>query len=34
MVLSLLWVLQICFYILPPTPVMPFLNDYFMWFDT
>ena len=34
MVLSLLWVLQICLYILPPTPVTPFLNDYFMWFDT
>ncbi len=34
MVLSLLWVIQICLFILPPEPITPFLNDYFEWFDT
>ncbi|GMH91355.1 hypothetical protein TrST_g2166 [Triparma strigata] len=34
MVLSLLWILQICLFILPSPPLTPFLNDYFEWFDT
>ncbi|GMI32230.1 hypothetical protein TeGR_g10311, partial [Tetraparma gracilis] len=34
LILSLLWVIQICLYILPDPPITPFLNDYFMWFDT
>ena len=32
-VLTILWLLQICLYMLPPEPVTPFLNDYFEWFD-
>ncbi|GMH95009.1 hypothetical protein TL16_g13056 [Triparma laevis f. inornata] len=34
MILSLLWILQICLFILPSPPLTPFLNDYFEWFDT
>ena len=32
-VISLFWVLHIILYMLPATPVTPFLNSYFMWFD-
>jgi LMBR1 domain-containing protein 1 len=32
--LSLMWVLQICLFILPSDPLTGFLNDYFEWFDT
>jgi LMBR1 domain-containing protein 1 len=32
--LSLLWVIHIAIYVLPPTPLNPFLNTYFAWFDT
>jgi LMBR1 domain-containing protein 1 len=31
--ISILWVVQIILYVLPPTPVIPFLNTYFSWFD-
>ncbi|GMH57178.1 hypothetical protein TrRE_jg3308, partial [Triparma retinervis] len=34
LILSLLWVVQICIFILPSPPLTPFLNDYFQWFDT
>lgn len=32
-IISLFWVLHIILYMLPKTPVTPFLNSYFMWFD-
>jgi len=32
-VLTLLWILQICLCVLPSPSVTPFLNDYFEWFD-
>jgi LMBR1 domain-containing protein 1 len=32
-ILSLLWILQIIVAMLPPFPILPFLNDYFIWFD-
>jgi LMBR1 domain-containing protein 1 len=31
--ISICWVVQIILYVLPPTPVTPFLNTYFSWFD-
>ncbi|KAJ0407253.1 hypothetical protein P43SY_008028 [Pythium insidiosum] len=31
--LSSIWVLHIALYMLPPVPLVPFLNTYFMWFD-
>ena len=33
-IISLFWVLHIILYMLPRTPVTPFLNSYFMWFDS
>jgi len=33
-VLSIFWVLQCCLYVLPDTPVHPFLNQYLVMFDT
>ena len=32
-IISLFWVLHIILYMLPSTPVTPFLNNYFRWFD-
>lgn len=32
-IISFFWVLHIILYMLPATPVTPFLNTYFMWFD-
>jgi len=32
-ILSILWIIQVCIYVLPTIPVHPFLNDYFKWFD-
>mmetsp|Transcript_20192 Transcript_20192/g.42289 ORF Transcript_20192/g.42289 Transcript_20192/m.42289 type:complete len:528 (+) Transcript_20192:60-1643(+) len=34
LILSLLWIVQICIFILPNPPLTPFLNDYFKWFDS
>ena len=31
--LSALWLIQICVYVLPPEPITPFLNDYFVLLD-
>lgn len=31
--LSLFWIIHIGLYMLPPKPVVPFLNTYFQWFD-
>jgi LMBR1 domain-containing protein 1 len=31
--ISICWLLQIILFVLPPTPVIPFLNTYFEWFD-
>ena len=31
--ISICWVVQIILYVLPQTPVIPFLNTYFSWFD-
>ena len=33
-IISLFWVLHIILYMLPNTPVTPFLNTYFEWFDS
>lgn len=33
-VISIFWVLHIILYMLPNSPVTPFLNTYFQWFDT
>lgn len=32
-IISLCWILQLILYMLPKTPVTPFLNSYFEWFD-
>lgn len=32
-IVSLFWVLHIILYMLPASPVTPFLNSYFQWFD-
>eukprot|EP00569_Conticribra_weissflogii_P003296 CAMPEP_0171328156 /NCGR_PEP_ID=MMETSP0878-20121228/481_1 /TAXON_ID=67004 /ORGANISM="Thalassiosira weissflogii, Strain CCMP1336" /LENGTH=496 /DNA_ID=CAMNT_0011827985 /DNA_START=169 /DNA_END=1656 /DNA_ORIENTATION=- len=32
-IISFFWILHIILYMLPETPVTPFLNDYFLWFD-
>ncbi|KAL9183464.1 hypothetical protein ACHAXT_004320 [Thalassiosira profunda] len=32
-ILSIFWVLHIILYMLPKSPVTPFLNSYFKWFD-
>ncbi|OQR83860.1 hypothetical protein ACHHYP_14190 [Achlya hypogyna] len=32
-VVSFLWVLQVILAMLPAVPIVPFLNDYFLWFD-
>ena len=32
-IISIFWVLHIILYMLPATPVTPFLNNYFMWFQ-
>ncbi|KAL7543472.1 hypothetical protein ACHAXR_012753 [Thalassiosira sp. AJA248-18] len=32
-IISMCWVLHIILYMLPKTPVTPFLNGYFRWFD-
>ena len=32
-ILSLVWIVHIAIYIAPPSPVHPFLNVYFQWFD-
>ena len=34
LVLSLLWILQICLFVLPDPPITGFLNNYFEWFDS
>lgn len=31
---SCIWIFHICLYMLPPTPLVPFLNSYFIWFDS
>lgn len=33
-IISFFWLLHIILYMLPATPVTPFLNSYFMWFQT
>jgi LMBR1 domain-containing protein 1 len=33
-IISILWIVQIAVYLLPPTPLIPFLNTYFQWFDS
>lgn len=33
-IISIFWVLHIILYMLPSTPVTPFLNNYFEWFDS
>jgi len=33
-IISLVWIIQIGIYIVPPTPIHPFLNMYFQWFDS
>eukprot|EP00753_Platysulcus_tardus_P002568 PLAT11677.1.p1 GENE.PLAT11677.1~~PLAT11677.1.p1 ORF type:complete len:560 (+),score=308.21 PLAT11677.1:87-1682(+) len=33
-ILSILWVLQICLYMVPPVPLTGFLNDYFIALDS
>ena len=30
---SFVWILHICLYMLPPVPLLSFLNTYFIWFD-
>lgn len=32
-VVSGIWIFHIAFYMIPPVPLIPFLNTYFMWFD-
>ncbi|RHY33312.1 hypothetical protein DYB32_001731 [Aphanomyces invadans] len=32
-IVSFLWLLQIILGMVPPLPILPFLNDYFIWFD-
>ncbi|RHZ12412.1 hypothetical protein DYB37_001268 [Aphanomyces astaci] len=32
-IVSFLWLLQIILGMVPPIPILPFLNDYFIWFD-
>lgn len=32
--LTIFWLLHILLYIIPPTPVVPFLNNYFVFFDS
>ncbi|RLN52149.1 hypothetical protein BBJ28_00021742, partial [Nothophytophthora sp. Chile5] len=32
-VVSCMWIFHIALYMLPPTPLVPFLNTYFLWFD-
>ena len=33
-VLSILWIVQIIVFVIPSEPFIPFLNDYFQWFDS
>lgn len=33
-IVSLIWICHIALYMLPATPLLPFLNDYFIWFDS
>mmetsp|Transcript_18569 Transcript_18569/g.27210 ORF Transcript_18569/g.27210 Transcript_18569/m.27210 type:complete len:554 (-) Transcript_18569:202-1863(-) len=32
--ISFLWIIQICIFVLPKNPPHPFLNSYFEWFDS
>tara|TARA_B110000305_G_C19256500_1_gene547344 strand:- start:433 stop:648 length:216 start_codon:yes stop_codon:yes gene_type:complete len=31
--LSLMWIIHVCIFVLPDDPISPFLNEYFVWFD-
>lgn len=31
--ISLIWIVHICIYVIPPNPLHPFLNTYFEWFE-
>lgn len=33
LIISLFWLIHICVYVFPKTPLAPFLNNYFEWFD-
>lgn len=33
LIISLFWLIHICVYMFPKTPLAPFLNNYFEWFD-
>jgi len=33
-IISILWIIQTLLFVLPPTPIHPFLNSYFTWFDS
>ena len=32
-IISFVWILHICIYMIPPNPITPFLNNYFAFFD-